>query len=82
MAQQTAMHSLWEWIDANYHEDNFNINYARDISLKLEKEQIMKSFISGGYDGLHFPKVREAFDRKYLEDKFFEYFKETYGEVH
>ena len=47
MAQQTAMHSLWEWIDANYHEDNFNINDARDMSLKLEKEQIMNAYEKG-----------------------------------
>ena len=36
----TAMQRLWEWIDANYHEDNFNLNDARDMSLKLENEQI------------------------------------------
>ena len=47
MAQQTAMHSLWEWIDANYHEDNFNLNDARDMSLKLEKEQIIDAFDNG-----------------------------------
>jgi len=47
MAQQTAMHSLWEWIDANYHEDNFNINDARDMSLKLEKEQIINAYEKG-----------------------------------
>ena len=43
MAQQTAMQQLWDWIDANYHEDNFNLNDAREMSLKLEKEQIMKA---------------------------------------
>ena len=47
MAQQTAMNALWEWIDANYHEDNFNINDARDMSLKLEKEQIIDAFDNG-----------------------------------
>ena len=41
MAQQTAMQKLWEWIDANYHEDTFNLNDARDMSLELEKQQII-----------------------------------------
>jgi hypothetical protein len=45
----------------------------------MEKEQIMKSFISGGYDGLHFPKVREAFNREYLEYKFLEYYNQKYS---
>ena len=44
MSQQTAMQILWDWIDANCHEDNFNINDARDMSLKLEKEQIIKTY--------------------------------------
>jgi hypothetical protein len=44
MAQQTAMQALWEWIDANYHEESFNLNDARDMSLKLEKEQISKAY--------------------------------------
>ena len=44
MAQQTAMQALWEWIDANYHEESFNLNDARDMSLKLEKEQIIVAY--------------------------------------
>ena len=44
MAQQTAMQALWEWIDANYHEESFNLNDARDMSLKLEKEQIIEAY--------------------------------------
>lgn len=41
------MQQLWDWIDANYHEDSFNINDARDMSIKLEKEQIMDDFNAG-----------------------------------
>jgi hypothetical protein len=63
MAQQTAMHSLWEWIDANYHEDNFNINDARDMSLKLEKEQIMNAYEKG---------AEESWDAE-------QYYNETYN---
>ena len=44
MTQQTAMQALWEWIDANYHEESFNLNDARDMSLKLEKEQISEAY--------------------------------------
>lgn len=47
MAQQTAMQILWDWIDANCHEDNFNINDARDMSLNLEKQQIKDAVIYG-----------------------------------
>jgi hypothetical protein len=47
MAQQTAMQALWEWIDANYHEESFNLNDARDMSLKLEKEQITQAHLFG-----------------------------------
>jgi hypothetical protein len=50
MAQQTAMQALWEWIDANYHEESFNLNDARDMSLKLEKEQIKDAWANGGAD--------------------------------
>lgn len=49
MAQQTAVKALWEWIDANYHEESFNLNDARDMSLKLEKEQIMKTWYDCKY---------------------------------
>ena len=72
MAQQTAMHSLWEWIDANYHEDNFNINDARDMSLKLEKEQIMNAYIAG-YDDAQCNHINDAENYaneiEYINDK-------------
>jgi hypothetical protein len=44
----------------------------------MEKEQIGKAYISGGYAGLHFPFTKDAFDRKYLEDKFTEYHNTNY----
>jgi hypothetical protein len=37
--KQTAMQQLWDWIDANYHEESFNINDARDMSMEMEKKQ-------------------------------------------
>ena len=50
MAQQTAMQTLWDWIDANNHEDGFNINEAREMSLRLEKEQIKEAYWNGTSD--------------------------------
>ena len=35
----TAIQELWAWIDANCHEETFNINDAREMSLRLEQEQ-------------------------------------------
>ena len=68
MTQQTAMQALWEWIDANYHEDSFNINDAREMSLKLEKEQIIKAVDSNfSYDNNGYPTLGE------------QYYNETYG---
>ena len=37
----TAMQELWDYIDANYHEEGFNLYDAKEISLKKEKEQML-----------------------------------------
>jgi hypothetical protein len=66
MAQQTAMQALWEWIDANYHEESFNLNDARDMSLKSEKEQIINAFTEGS-------------DFTYKKDSAELYYNETYS---
>jgi hypothetical protein len=47
--QQTAMQTLWEWIDANCHEESFNINDAREMSMQKEKEQLNKACYDGYY---------------------------------
>ena len=39
---KTAMQELWEWIDANYHEDSFNLNDAKEISLQREQDTAIK----------------------------------------
>ena len=70
MAQQTAMQTLWKWIDANFHEDGFNINDAREISLKLEKEQIKDAYWNGT---MHISKEEALSDA----EKFYnEYYKD------
>jgi hypothetical protein len=38
---KTAMQELWEYIEANYNEENFNIFDAKAKSLELEKKQII-----------------------------------------
>lgn len=68
MAQQTAMQALWEWIDANYHEESFNLNDARDMSLKLEKEQISEAYRQGVEEDVYNNPLRTGE----------EYYNETY----
>ena len=72
MAQQTAMQALWEWVDANCHEDGFDINDARDMSLKLEKEQIMKAVDRGFDEGCKFPEDMSLSNSE-------QYYNETYN---
>jgi len=40
---KTAMQELWEYIEANYNEENFNIFDAKTKSLELEKKQIIEA---------------------------------------
>jgi hypothetical protein len=47
----TAIQELWAWIDANCHEETFNINDAREMSLRLEKEQIENAYEMGWVNG-------------------------------
>ena len=44
---KTAMQELWEYIEANYHEENFNILVAKEKSLEIEKQQIVNAFNDG-----------------------------------
>jgi len=46
----TEMQTLWEWIDANCHEESFNINNAREISIQREREQRIKDYNAGYQD--------------------------------
>jgi hypothetical protein len=44
---KTAMQELWEYIEANYNEENFNILDAKKKSLEIEKQNIENSFNDG-----------------------------------
>jgi len=63
------MQTLWEWIDANYHEDNFNLNDARDMSIKLEKEQIIEAYNTGYEDATcnHINDAEQYYNQKYKQ---------------
>jgi hypothetical protein len=66
------MQALWEWIDANYHEESFNLNDARDMSLKLEKEQISEAYRQGVEEDVYNNPLRtgeEYYDEKYNSSK-------------
>lgn len=71
MIQQTAMQKLWEWIDANCHEESFNIFDAKESSLVLEREQIQKAFSDGQETPLNHPTL-PMYSRE-------EYYNDTYG---
>ena len=75
---KTAMQELWDYIDANYHEEGFNLYDAKEISLEKEKEQIIEtsknSYIAGYLDNqckvdesMNFPE--EYYDQTYNQNK-------------
>jgi hypothetical protein len=81
MAQQTAVDFLLTELDIAKLIEREKLTMAAEVvrqAKAMEKEQMEHAFIDGGYDGLKFPKVKEAFDRKYLEDKFIKYYNKTY----
>jgi hypothetical protein len=70
---KTAMKELWEYIEANYHEEGFNILDAKQRSLELEKQQIIDAFDEGQeYEYQYHINNTPKFDSQ-------TYFIETYG---
>jgi hypothetical protein len=53
---KTAMEKLWDYIDANYHEEGFNLYNAKEISLKEEKEQSIIDYSNGFLNGLGYKR--------------------------
>ena len=67
MSKQTAMQQLFDWIEANMDENNFDILSAKEKALAMEKEQKKFMFDCG---------------RQYQltgEGTFTEVYNETYG---
>ena len=64
---KTAMQELWDYIDANYHEDGFNLYDAKEISLRKEKEQICDSYVEG-LEGLYMG-AEEYYNKTFNQNK-------------
>ena len=60
------MQELWEYIDANIHEEGFNLYAAKEISIEKEKEQICNAYT----DGLECPYIGAE-----------EYYNQTYNQI-
>ena len=69
---KTAMHELWDYIDANYHEEGFNLYDAKEISLEKEKEQINKACYDGYYQEELYD-TRNYYDQTYSQEPKKEY---------
>ena len=67
------MQELWEYIDANYHEEGFNLYDAKEISLEKEKEQIVKAWEDGDYAYFYSKETGRDFDNGE------EYYKDVYS---
>ena len=50
MSKQSSVEWLFDWIEANMHEDNFNILSAKETAIRMEKEQIIKTYRDGRSD--------------------------------
>jgi len=65
------MQELWEYIDANYHEDGFNLYDAKELSFEKEKEQIENaywaSYKEGQYSGDK--TAEEYYNQTYNQNK-------------
>jgi hypothetical protein len=44
MSKQTAMQQLFDWIEANMDENNFDILSAKEKAIEMEKEQIVQTY--------------------------------------
>jgi hypothetical protein len=47
MSKQTVVQQLFDWIEANMDEKNFDILAAKEKALAMEKEQIVESHLVG-----------------------------------
>lgn len=52
---KTAMQELWDYIDANYNEEGFNLYDAKEHSFKKEKDWLIHTYwvayTEGRYNG-------------------------------
>lgn len=74
------MQELWDYIDANYHEEGFNIYAAKEISLEKEKAQIMTANIEGTEHGYRERAVFGLDARPYSKKRAEDYYNQTYNQ--
>lgn len=68
MRNQSSIELLFDWIEANMHEDNFNILSAKEKAIQMHKEEIKSAYLQGGTD-VHCKRYKGTH----------EYYQETYG---
>tara|TARA_R110000868_G_scaffold371378_2_gene634907 strand:+ start:1094 stop:1330 length:237 start_codon:yes stop_codon:yes gene_type:complete len=70
--KQSSVEWLFDWIEANMHEDNFNILSAKETAIRMHKEEIVNAWIQATPRNI--PKY-EAITKDFAE----QYYQETYG---
>lgn len=75
---KTAMQELWEYIEANSNEENFNIFDAKSKSLHLEKKQIIDAYEASEMNENETRYKIVAGERFYSYEHAEDYYKETY----
>ena len=70
MTEKTAMQELWDYIDANYHEENFNLYSAKKLSIEKEKQQIIDATYYGHLKGWVDDGVENSYGEQYYNETF------------
>jgi hypothetical protein len=66
-SKQTAMKALWDYIDANCHEENFNIQALKEESIQKEKQQIIDAALELNPGNIPPKLVKELAEQYYNE---------------
>ena len=70
MTEKTAMQELWDYIDANYHEENFNLYSAKKLSIEKVKLQIIDATYYGHLKGWVDDGVENSYGEQYYNETF------------
>jgi hypothetical protein len=72
MRKQTSIEWLFDWIESNMHEENFNILSAKETAMQMHKEEIENAYCRGAWDMAHNDQI-------WPREKAEQYYAETYG---
>ena len=50
MNKKSSIELLFDWIEANMDEDNFDILSAKETAIKIHKKEITSAYCDGGAD--------------------------------